>query len=265
VTLTLLLLTVARHYPSSTTLFPFLPRDFNEVYSPQYIWKFGLMMLSDNRDQLHYVLPARESDHIHELSHFANVRDGDVIWIRELQLFDFVQLVLPNIDCYFTLIIATNLAHVTPINYDEPLIGPTMNGMDAFNRLLSSKYLLFLFTENYDESLRARYEHIEGIPIGFDFHTAFTRPSAARGLFGHSDLASVQELQIKRILNSDAVSSLSDRKMSIYLDFTLNTIQSHGDKKYGEWLRLWNANLEKNGQRRRTVITVNLCRNFTEN
>lgn len=168
VILSLLLLTVAGHYPSTTTLFPFLPRDFNEVYSPQYIWKFGLMMLSDKHDQPHYILPARQSDHIYELSQFEHVRDGDIIWIRELQLFDFVQLVLPQIDAYFTLIIATNLAHVTPLNYDESLIDQNangraaINGMDAFHRLLSSKYLLFLFTENYDESLRGRYQHIEG-------------------------------------------------------------------------------------------------------
>eukprot|EP01083_Nonionella_stella_P010563 30067_1 len=217
----------------STVSYLFALRDYDDVHNPTFVWKFGIAMLSDKHDPMAHILQTSRTDAIYDIDAFANIRNGDVVWIKELQLFDFVHKILPHVDQYFSLIIATNLAWVTPLHYAP-------RDAHIFEKLMSNSYVLYVYAENYDGSLDDKFDNIEAIPIGFDFHTAFTSPKKGLQMFGHFDTPSRQEHKIKQLLNGDALTKYGDRKLQIYLDHSLNIVDQYSHTKYEQWLKIGN-------------------------
>eukprot|EP01084_Bolivina_argentea_P120236 213123_1 len=218
-------------------------RDYNEVYTTQYVSKFGIAILTDKHDDMEYFLRSTTSDKINNLHKFQNIKHGDIIWIRELQLVDFVNIIVPNINQYFTLVIATNKAWVMPLKFDE-------NGYKTyFNILLNNKYLLYIFSENYDATLQGtKYENIiEPIPIGMDFHTFYMAPQVCYKKFGHFDTPSQQEIKIQKILNTELeLINYNKREMKIYIDYPLNIKLKLGVDKYMQLVHIWNQKFDNN-------------------
>ena len=229
----------------STTLYVFGLRDYNEIYAPTFLWKFGIAMISDKHDEIKNVIYDIKADIIYDIESFNNIRNGDIIWIRDLQLFHFVNKILPNIDKYFTLIIATNIDWIIPLHYNKIYKLNKYNYLytkeneNIFTKLMRNKYLLYVFAENYDTSLDDKYDNIEMMPLGMDFHTAFVGPIQGLSKFGHYDSLSMQEYKIKQLLNGNKMRKLKDRKFKIYVDNSLNIIEKYGYQKYQNWLNTW--------------------------
>lgn len=121
---------------------------------------------------------------------------------------DFVEKILPGVDAYFSLVIATNAAQVTPLHYDE---NKEYSKKHIFDRLLNSNFLLRLFTENYDGTMGASM--IEGIPIGLDLHTPFVRPLSAWVKIGEFGPPAIYEQTIQRLMSQST--PIDDRLISV--------------------------------------------------
>jgi len=129
---------------------------------------------------------------------------------------DFVERILPEIDAYFSLVIATNNDQITPLHYDE---NQEYGEKQIFDRLLANKFLLRLFVENYDGTMGSSM--IEGIPIGLDLHSPFVHPLRSWTKIGEFGSPSVIDDTIRRLTAQSK--PIEERKMMIYIDSAISS------------------------------------------
>ena len=96
-------------------------------------------------------------DLISDPSAFADVKDGELIWVRLSWLRSFVRQVLPMVQARFVLVTGDSASSV-----------PAELGSEALT-ILDSPKISHWFTQNYDGSGPA--DRISPIPLGIDFHT----------------------------------------------------------------------------------------------
>eukprot|EP01084_Bolivina_argentea_P293990 505758_1 len=177
-----------------------------------YLWKFGIAMLCDKHSSIKTTMHNTWFTTIENISNFNNIKNGHLVWIKEFQINDFVEYILPNITKYFSLITATNAAWIFPLyylnhtNYRHKYISNVQ-------KLLSNKYLLYWFTENFD-GFQYYSVQMEGIPIGIDFHS---------NLVSHNVSLKQSYNVINTLLsNKTLIKSVNKRVLKIYADISLN-------------------------------------------
>jgi hypothetical protein len=138
-------------------------------------------------------------DLISNPSAYADVRDGDLIWVRLSWLKSFVRQVLPIVQSKFVLVTADSDSCVPSEVRDEA------------RTILGSRKVLHWYTQNHDGSMPS--ERISPIPIGIDFHSQSERP-----LWGESiSLPAEQEGALYAI--RDKLPPMADRIPKVYIDF----------------------------------------------
>lgn len=214
-------------------------RDYNDFGIPRFIWKFGFTILSDIHDDIETIITIKPLDFINSVSNFNNIKEGDIIWLKDRQLKYFIDNILPNIKVHFSLITATHIDLSVPSRCSGKIY-----------KLFNNNLLLHWFTENFDNFVFYNYtlslpnsltndstkyhgnindqwvykyrDKFSGIPLGIDFHNSFTKMTSFNKR-GHHNTPMQQYKIITDLLNDrDKVPLLSDRKMKIYVDYTLN-------------------------------------------
>jgi hypothetical protein len=133
-------------------------------YTPtHFLWSRGLALLCDHNGGFDYVRKQRGGGRppiAYDSSDFANVRDGDLLWVRVNSLPRFVEHVLPHIDARFALVTG-----------DEDWAIPS--GFDGASEIIANRNVLCWFAQNADGTDTSG--KVLPIPIGLDFHTIANR------------------------------------------------------------------------------------------
>ncbi len=179
----------------------------NGPFEPtHYIWFRGLGLLCDKNGGLDFLKRqrgSRESMPL-DLDEYANIRDGDLVWVRHLALPQFADLVLPTISARFGL-----------VSGDEDWGIPS--GFSDADRILECQHLVHWFTQNYDGTDTSG--KISGLPLGLDFHTISNRRK-----WGHWPMTPrQQETQLKEIVVS--MPPTAARTRLVHADFHLNKLK----------------------------------------
>lgn len=180
----------------------------------ELVWNKGIARLCDRRipdefpDGLAYTpvptlagarissdLPA---DVIPDPQRYADIRDGEIVWVRLSWLPAFVRQVLPLVRARFVLATADSDSSV-PSELPE-LARP----------ILASPQVIRWFAQNHDG---AAPERMAPLPIGIDFHSVSEQP-----IWGESVASpSQQEAALEAI--RDALPPLERRIPGVYIDF----------------------------------------------
>lgn len=181
----------------------------------EVVWNKGIAALCDWRfpdefsDGVHYspnaefagalasrLLPANLISR-HALD--AQIRDGDVVWVRLSWLKSFVREVLPNVQNRFTLVTGDS----------DSCVPGELKYLAA--KILASRYVSSWYTQNYDGSIPS--DRISAIPIGVDFHMASEKP-----IWGEQ-VTSPEEQERLLLATSRSLPGLADRQRKVYVDF----------------------------------------------
>jgi hypothetical protein len=124
----------------------------------RYVWSRGLALLCDHNGGVAFVKgqrggrPAMRFDP----ARFARVKDGDLVWVRQIALPQFLDEALPLIKARFALVTG-----------DEDWAIPS--GFKRSHELLTDPRVALWFTQNYDGT--DKNDKLLPLPIGLDFHT----------------------------------------------------------------------------------------------
>ncbi len=140
-------------------------------------------------------LPA---DVIADPGRHADIREGEVVWVRLSWLPAFVRQVLPLVRAPFVLATADSDSSV-PSELPE-----------LARQVLGSPYVIRWFTQNHDG---AAPDRMAPLPIGIDFHSVAEQP-----IWGES-LASPSQQEVKLEAIRDALPPLERRLPCVYIDF----------------------------------------------
>ena len=190
----------------------------------ELVWNKGIARLCDRRipdefpDGLAYrpvptLAGARMSDDlpadvIADPAGYADIRAGEIVWVRLSWLPAFVRQVLPLIRAPFVL--ATG---------DSDSSVPAELPAGLATAILASPHLIRWFTQNHDG---AEPERIAPLPIGIDFHSVAERP-----IWGESVAAPSEQEALLMAIRED-LPSLEDRIAALYVDFAWSwTIRRH--------------------------------------
>ncbi len=140
-------------------------------------------------------------DVIAEPARYADIRKGEIVWVRLSWLPAFVRQVLPLVRAPFVLATADSDSSVPR---DLP---------ELAREILASPYVLRWFTQNYDG---AAPERMAPLPIGIDFHSVSERP-----IWGER-MASPHQQEVELETLARALPPLERRDPRLYLDFSWN-------------------------------------------
>jgi hypothetical protein len=124
-----------------------------------YVWSRGLALLCDHNGGFNFVRRQRGSGRAalpFDTGAYANIRDGDLVWVRLIALPQFLQEVLPHIDARFALVTG-----------DEDWAIPS--GYEQAGDIIANQNVVCWFTQNYDGTDASG--KLFPLPIGMDFHT----------------------------------------------------------------------------------------------
>ena len=132
---------------------------------------------------------------------YADIRDGDLVWVRITALPQFVDEVLPHIHARFALVTG-----------DEDWSIPS--GFDQASHIITNPNVLCWFTQNHDGSDDSG--KVFPIPIGVDFHTI-----SRRRKWGHwRATPEQQEIELEEIRAT--MPANRDRLVRAHADFHFN-------------------------------------------
>src|SRR5262249_10627576 len=179
------------------------------------VWNKGIARLCDRRipdefpDGLAYrpvptlagarMSPDLPADVIADPARDADIRQGEIVWVRLSWLPAFVRRVLPLVRSPFVLATGDSDSSV-PSGPPPELVRP----------ILASPYVLRWFTQNHDG---AAPERIAPLPIGIDFHSL-----AEHAVWGES-MASPSEQESRLLAIGRALPPLRQRAPQLYIDF----------------------------------------------
>ncbi len=168
-----------------------------------YVWSRGLALLCDHHGGLDFVKKQKGGRRARRFdpAAYANIREGDLVWVRHIALPQFVSEVLPGIRHRFALVTG-----------DEDWSIPS--SFTAARQLLESDNLVCWFTQNNDGTDTTG--KVSGIPIGLDFHTISNRRK-----WGHWPATpSEQEAELVQLLGR--MPKTADREPLVHADFHFN-------------------------------------------
>ncbi len=190
----------------------------------ELVWNKGIARLCDRRipdefpDGLTYtpvptLAGARASaelpaDVIADPARCADIRAGEIVWVRLSWLPAFVRQVLPLVRAPFVL--ATG---------DSDSSAPSELPAELAAAILASPHVIRWFTQNHDG---AAPERMAPLPIGIDFHSVSEHPMWSERVASPSE----QEHQLKAI--ASALPPLERREPLLYIDFAW----SHSARAY---------------------------------
>ena len=171
-----------------------------------YIWFRGLGLLCDKNsglDSLKRQRGSRESLPL-DLEAYADIWEGDLVWVRHIALPQFAEHVVPTINTRFGL-----------VSGDEDWGIPS--GFSGADKILECEYLVHWFTQNYDGTDTSG--KISGLPLGLDFHTISNRRK-----WGHWPMTPrQQETQLKEVVAN--MPPTAARTRLVHADFHLNKLK----------------------------------------
>ena len=159
----------------------------------------------------------------------AQIRDGELVWVRLSWLKSFVRQVLPLVNAKFVLVTG-----------DSDNSVPSELGDEA-NTILKSDKIIHWFAQNYDGSSTSG--RVSPIPIGMDFHTLSHRPA-----WGEAQSCPIEQEDLLKSIR-DTLPPLVNRLPKVYLDFSWQ--RSLGIRHYRRYHSLKGTQLWVT--RRRTV------------
>jgi len=144
------------------------------------------------------ISPELPTDVIADPGRYADIREGEVVWVRLSWLPAFVRQVLPLVRAPFVLATADSDSSV-PSELPE-----------LARQVLGSPVVIRWFTQNHDG---AAPDRIAALPIGIDFHSV-----AEQSIWGEAvALPSQQEATLQAI--RDGLPPLERRLPRVYIDF----------------------------------------------
>jgi hypothetical protein len=187
-----------------------LRKDYWET--TDYVWNFGIVSSCDvnaGKSPVTFF----EKQPATERSTYLNIKPGDIVWMRCIEVNDFCKKTLPSITCPFVLVICDG---------DESF--PSECGYDfSLDDLLLNDKVVHIFAQNCD--YKGPSPKISPIPIGIDFHTiAYKNP----GTWGEIGSPKDQEACLKTIQMGLKPTYL--RKKKAYVNFQLSDT-THGPLK----------------------------------
>ena len=129
----------------------------------------------------------------------AQIRDGELVWVRLSWLKSFVRQVLPLVNAKFVLVTG-----------DSDNSVPSELGDEA-NTILKSNKIIHWFAQNYDGSSTS--QRISPIPIGIDFHTL-----SHRATWGETQSCPIEQEELLKSIR-DTLPPLANRIPKVYVDF----------------------------------------------
>jgi hypothetical protein len=181
----------------------------------ELVWNKGIARLCDRRfpdefpDGLTYtpvatlagarMSAALPADVIANPARYADIRKGELVWVRLSWLPAFVRQVLPLVRAPFVL--ATG---------DSDTSVPSELPAELAREILASPHVIRWFTQNHDG---AAPDRMAPLPIGIDFHSVAEHPIWGETVASPSE----QEAQLEAI--AQALPPLDRRIPAIYLDF----------------------------------------------
>ncbi|MGH7124708.1 MAG: hypothetical protein ACREFI_10075 [Stellaceae bacterium] len=181
----------------------------------ELVWNKGIARLCDRRipdefpDGLVYrpvarlagapISPDLPADVIADLSGYADIREGEIVWVRLSWLSAFVRRVLPLIEARFVL--ATG---------DSDSSVPSGLPADLANAILASPKVIRWFAQNHDG---AAPDRMAPLPIGIDFHSVAEHP-----IWGEDVAAPGAQAALLMAIRND-LPSLERRIAAAYVDF----------------------------------------------
>lgn len=187
--------------------------------STKYVWNFGFAAHCDiglNPNPVRFFKTCDEN----QLSKkaFDNLKDGDIAWIRCVEIPTFYTQILPTLTKPIVLVIVDG-------DYSFPSGIAKEVDIEA---LLKSEKILHVFAQNCDYA--GPSTKVSPLPIGIDFHTIGYRFPY---YWGECGLPREQEAVLEGILKESKPTYL--RKPRAYVDFQLSdTIRSGYCKRYLE-------------------------------
>jgi len=124
--------------------------------SCQYVGSRGILKSCDH----HSPAPRSSLTFVDFAIDFANMKDGDTIYICSSALFDFVNRILPNIRTRFILVSGDSDSRIPVESLTDA----------AFNQLMNDDRLIAWFSQNlvYSPKLFPKFQYL---PIGLDYHS----------------------------------------------------------------------------------------------
>ncbi|HEV7703845.1 MAG TPA: hypothetical protein VGO46_06105 [Gemmatimonadaceae bacterium] len=174
-------------------------------YAPtHFLWSRGLALLCDHNGGFDYVRLQRGGGRpplAYDAADFADVRDGDLVWVRAKSLPHFLEHVLPHMHARFALITG-----------DEDWSIPA--DFVGARAILANDNVICWFAQNADTTKAS--DKLFPLPIGLDFHTI-----ANRRKWKHWQATpQQQEAELERI--RARMPANGDRLMRAHADFHLN-------------------------------------------
>jgi hypothetical protein len=170
----------------------------------RFVWSRGIALSCDHNGGLEFVRRQRGGGRPalrFVADAYANIREGDLVWVRVTALPQFVDEVLPHINARFALVTG-----------DEDWSIPS--GFEHSRAITSNSRVLCWFTQNYDG--RDDSGKIHPIPIGIDFHTI-----SERHKWGHWQ-ATPQQQELELDALRAAMPANGDRLVRAHADFHFN-------------------------------------------
>ena len=152
---------------------------------------------------------------------YADIQDGELVWVRLSWLKSFIRHVLPVVTAKFGLVVG-----------DSDTCVPSELGSEA-EALLTSSSIIHWFSQNYDGTLRADF--ISALPIGIDFHMLSQHP-----FWGESQASPLEQERILHCVRQE-LPPLRDRIPQVYLDFAWQ--RGWGIRQYWRLYKLKGAGL----------------------
>ena len=184
--------------------------------SAEMIWNKGIAALCDHRfpdefpDGKNYshsptlagalFSPKLPDDLIADARSFANISDGELVWVRLSWLKSFVKQALPVIN-----------AKIVLVTGDSDSCVPSEVGKLA-KAIVESPKIIHWYTQNYDGSLAK--DRISPLPIGIDFHMLSEKP-----MWGEQ-MAQAEEQEQELLSIRQSLPPLAERVPRVYVDFS---------------------------------------------
>lgn len=189
-----------------------------------YVWSRGLALLCDVNGGLDFIKKQKggKPPIRFDPALYADIAEGDLVWVRHIALPQFTREVLPAIRHRFALVSGDEDWGI-PSSYDDA------------ERLLDCDRLVCWFTQNCDGTDTSG--KISGIPIGLDFHTI-----ANRYKWGHFPATPAEQEAGLRDLVARMPKTV-DRRLRVHADFHFNR---HKVQRWGDTREDVKAILEEN-------------------
>jgi len=181
-----------------------------------FVWSRGLALSCDHSGGLAFVRRQRGGGRPplrFAADAYANIREGDLVWVRVTALPQFVDEVLPHVDARFALVTG-----------DEDWSIPS--GFERSREVIENPNVVCWFAQNSDGSDDSG--KILPIPIGLDFHTI-----SGRHKWGHWQATPAQQ-EAELVELRAQMPSNADRLVRAHADFHLNKRDNafHGETRH---------------------------------